>query len=183
MDKILTFPLTVSFSVGELVLIPILPSAFIDKAVLSSSSTKLEEPSTVKSPKTLRLLHSTHSSIFKLDKIYTFPLTVSFSVGESVLIPIFPPSLMIKAIVSSSKNLAISALPSWITSNAGPVPSFEMENLSVTLIFVSIALTFPLTVKSPLTSKLLQLNNSDTLILSASMYLRSLQKLANDTLD
>ena len=66
------------------------------------------------------------------------PFTVNTSVGVSVLIPMKPPSFIIITLVPSSIKFAISALPVCITSNAGPVPSFDIANLSVSLIFVSI---------------------------------------------
>ena len=93
-----------------------------------------------------------------------FPSTCNFSIGFDVLIPTFPPSLIINDILSSSKNWATSVFPYCITSNAGPVPSFDIANLSVKIIFVSIVLTCPNIRKSPFISILLHIIVSSTYI-------------------
>ena len=90
-----------------------------------------------------------------LDDIKALPSTCNFSIGFAVLIPTYPPSFTIIATLSSSINVATSAVPYWITSNAGPVPSFEIANLSVNVTFVSIVCTSPSIRKSPFISKLL----------------------------
>ena len=96
------------------------------------------------------------SSMKTSDVTRMSPFTVRVSIGESVLIPTLPPSLMIMAKVPSSTNLAISASPVCITSKAGPVPSLEIANRSVICTCVSIVCTVPKIRRSPVSCRLLQ---------------------------
>ena len=61
---------------------------------------------------------------------------------------------MISAVLLSSIKCAISVFPNWVTSSAGPEPSFEIANRSVIITSVSIVLTLPNILRSPDISKL-----------------------------